>query len=200
MNTVKPDLIAMKQESLQLQSALENNLEAKIALGLEPTGTQWQSIAITNCTTSAHTLGDLIGELGFGFYRQHSLIAGIEGAGLSVDLFGGSTPDIVIHSLASKQSRIIVEVKKDSAFANKGRHGSQILRYFFYLLATTEQKPKGKQDIHRAVLLAAPSSWFESNSEEGAELWRQFLKDYGPIAATFHVALGEIRTDDLMAD
>ena len=68
MNTVKPDLITMKQESLQLQSALENNLEAKIALGLEPTGTQWQSIAITNCTTSAHTLGDLIGELGFGFY------------------------------------------------------------------------------------------------------------------------------------
>jgi hypothetical protein len=190
MDTVKPDLIMMKQESLQLESALEKNLEAKIALRLEPTGTKWQSIAITNCTTSAHTLRDLIGEMGFGFYRQHSLIAGI----------GGSTADIVIHSLASKQSRIIIEVKKSSAFANKGRHESQILRYFFYLLATTEQKPKGKQDIYRAVLLAAPSSWFESNSKEGGELWRQFLKDYGPIAGTFHIALGEIRTDDLMAD
>jgi hypothetical protein len=200
MNTTKPDLITMRQENLPLDALeknLEANIEARIASRLEPTGTKWQSIAITNCTSSAHTLADLIGEIDFGFYRQHSLIAG---SGLSVDLFGGSTPDIVIHSLASKQNRIIIEVKKNSAFANKGRHGSQLLRYFFYLLATAEQKPKGKQDIYRAVLLAAPSSWFESNSREGAELWRQFLKDYGPIASTFHIALGEIRTDDLMAD
>jgi len=195
--TFNREAITVEQESPQVESRLEKDLEAKIVLRLEPSGTKWQSIAITNCTTSASTLGDLIGDAGFRLDQQLSLVRG--SVGLSVDLFGGQTPDIVIHSLASKQSRIVIEVKKNALFANKGRHESQILRYFLHLLATTDQKPNGKQDINRAVLLAAPSAWFEANLTGGAKLWKQFVEDYGPLAETFHIALGEIRTNDLMA-
>jgi hypothetical protein len=194
--TLKQEAITVEQESPQVESQLEKDLEAKIVVRLKSNGTEWRSIAITNFTTSARTLGNLIGEASFGIYQQpHSLIRG--SAGLSVDLFGGLKPDIVIHSLASKQNRIIIEVKRDSLFTHKERHASQILRYFLHLLATTDRRPKEKQDINRAVLLAAPSSWFESDSK--ASLWRQFVKDYGPLAETFHIALGEIRTDDLTA-
>jgi hypothetical protein len=175
---------------------LEKDVQARVVARLEPTGILWRSIAFTNYTTAPETLEGLIGNRAFAFTQQPALIR--HSSGLSVDLFGGQKPDIVIHSQTSKQNRIIIEVKKNAVFTHREPHGSQILRYFLHLLATTDQKPNGRRDIDRAVLLAAPSSWFEEDSRSA--LWKQFVNDYGPLAKTFQIALGEIRTDDLEKD
>ena len=108
---------------------------------------------------------------------------------LSQDLFGGITPDIVLRSKTSGENRIVIEVKKTSDFTHKELDASQVLRYFLHLLATTNKRPNGRADISRAVLLAAPKQWFESNS---AKPWNHFLKQYQPLATQFEIVLGNI--------
>jgi hypothetical protein len=106
---------------------------------------------------------------------------------LSQDLFGGITPDLVLRSRISGENRIVIEVKKTSDFTHKELDASQVLRYFLHLLATTNKRPGA--DISRAVLLAAPKQWFESNS---AKPWNHFLRQYQPLATQFEIVLGNI--------
>jgi hypothetical protein len=106
---------------------------------------------------------------------------------LSQDLFGGMTPDIVLRSKTSGENRIVIEVKKTSDFTHTELDASQVLRYFLHLLATTNKRQGA--DISRAVLLAAPKQWFESNS---AKPWNHFLKQYQPLATQFEIVLGNI--------
>jgi hypothetical protein len=115
--------------------------------------------------------------------------------GLSVDIFGGCTPDLAIESVISGQLRIVIEVKKNSPFTHKEPDASQMLSYFLYLLATTTNKSAGADDIPRAVLLAAPSAWFRNNRL--SEPWNHLLNHYKPLASAFNVTLGEIHIDHL---
>jgi len=106
-----------------------------------------------------------------------------------VDVIGGMTPDIVIRSLMTDQNRIIIEVK-ESQTLNYGTSDSQVIRYFLHLLSTTEQTPSGKTDIRRAIILAAPTTWFESTRT--GDDWKYFLRAYADLARAFNITLGEI--------
>ncbi len=175
------------------EKMLEKHLQDAIVKKLDPKTSVWRSIPIANHTTSSTTLGSLIGDFDFKIDERPTLHR--KGTALSVDLFGSMKPDIMIRSSESKQNRIIIEVKKTALCTHKERHASQILRYFLHLLATTDQQPNKKSDIHRAVLVAAPTSWF--NSKSHSRCWNEFLEHYSPLAKTFNIALGEIRTDGI---
>jgi hypothetical protein len=114
------------------------------------------------------------------------------------DVIGGMTPDIVIRSAASAQNRIIIEAKGTDKLSY-GIVDSQVVRYFLWLLAATERGP-GRHDIRRAVLLAAPTDWF--NCDSTARSWNYFLKHYRHLASEecgFDIILGEIRCDGIPA-
>ncbi len=107
------------------------------------------------------------------------------------EIIGGMTPDIVIRSKYSGENRIIIEVKAQAKLAYKIT-SSQIIRYFLHLLATSKSNPiKGKQDITRAILLAAPNKWFDTYST--AKAWDYFFNQYKDLAMDFNIVLGEIR-------
>jgi len=112
-----------------------------------------------------------------------------------VELFHGLKPDIVIWSKRSSQNRIVIEVKQATKGTQKENDASQFLRYFLHLLVTSDPKPKGKADIARAVLAAAPAAWFEDRRL--SRTWHHLVKHYGPLAETFHITLGELHADSL---
>ena len=114
--------------------------------------------------------------------------------GFMVDVAGGMTPDIVLRLKGSGQNRICIEVK-ESQCLGYNTEDSQIIRYFLHLLAILEQKPHGVTDIGRAIILAAPSNWFE-NSRTGTE-WRYFTDHYTDLARAFGITLGELRMDNV---
>jgi hypothetical protein len=106
------------------------------------------------------------------------------------DLVGGVTPDIVLRSKSSGQNRIYIEVK-DTEPLGYGIEDSQIVRYFLHLLAMTTKGPSS--DIKRAVLLCAPSAWFQV--ERNAKTWNHFLDRFLGLAKAFDITLGEIRAE-----
>jgi hypothetical protein len=112
-----------------------------------------------------------------------------------VDVTGNMVPDIVIRSLQSRENRIYIEVKLGQALG-RGKHDSQIIRYFLHLLCNSKQLPKGSPDIRRAMLLAAPSLWFQNN--KNADAWQYFLDKYQDLARCFDVTLGRLEIDDLI--
>ena len=150
-----------------------------------------RSIRIKHSTSAAQTLLDLIGEGGFEIIQDDSRWN--QNRALSVELFGNLTPDIVLRSRASGENRILIEVKVKEQL-RYGIPDSQIVRYFLHLLATTNRTTKGPKDIERAVLLAAPSSWFDR--DENAEKWTYFVTHFKDLSRTFDITLGEIRCDD----
>ena len=144
-------------------------------------------ILVRNSSTKFHSFADLIGDKEFTVLQDKS--EWNQHKNLLVDISGGMTPDIVIRSKATNQNRIIIEVK-NAASLGYGRVDSQVIRYFLHLLGTTLQDAS-KTDIRRALILAAPDSWFDV--ARNREDWQYFLDTYKDIARAFDITLGEIR-------
>ena len=78
---------------------------------------------------------------------------------------------------------------------NYGLADSQVTRYLLHLLVTTV---RDSDAMRRAVLLAAPRSWFEREAARGERSkWRYFLDHYTGLAQQFDVALGAIMIEQL---
>jgi hypothetical protein len=75
---------------------------------------------------------------------------------------------------------------KETACLNYGIHDSQIIRYLLHLLASSETNPRGKGDIKRAILLAAPSAWFAA--KRTGKAWTYFVDHYTDLARVQHHA------------
>lgn len=143
---------------------------------------------IHNSTSDARNLFDLIGDREFHLIKDDNRFNPCPT--FMVDIIGGMIPDIVLRSKASNENRIYIEVKKTQRL-RYDKVDSQIIRYFLHLLATTQSRPLGgTDDIRRAVLLAAPPSWFAVNTNHAA--WTYFLETYSPLASCFGVTLGEL--------
>jgi hypothetical protein len=170
-------------------------LQEKVLAALRSNAGTWRNIPITKSTSEARTMFDLLGDRehgrDFDLHAEKSLVK--ESSVLSVELFGGLKPDIVIWSKRSAQNRIVIEVKQATKATHKENDASQFLRYFLHLLATSDLMPKGKTDIGRGVLVAAPAAWFENRTLSST--WHHLVEHYGPLAKTFHITLGELHAD-----
>src|SRR5467141_3516979 len=138
-------------------------LQEKILAALRSNADRWRNIPIKKSTSEARTMFDLLGdrEHGQDFDLQTEKELMKESSVLSVELFGGLKPDIVVWSKRSSQNRIVIEVKQATESTHKENDASQFLRYFLHLLVTSDPTPKGKADIDRGFLVAAPTAWFE---------------------------------------
>ncbi|TDR42107.1 hypothetical protein DFR29_109163 [Tahibacter aquaticus] len=166
----------------------EKQLESELCKRILPRDPHaLEQVRIDNSTSDARNLADLIGDKDFELladtsnWNQHKNVL--------IDITGNMTPDVVIRSTSSGENRTIIEVKYTHVLGY-GRADSQVIRYFLHLLATTLQRKNGG-DIRRALILAAPDSWFENrrNSED----WGYFMRTYKDIAGAFDITLGEIR-------
>src|SRR5438093_1581080 len=78
-----------------------------------------------------------------------------------IDVACNTVPDLVIRSKASGENRIYIEVKLHQEISNVAPL-SQVVRQFLHLLCTSRYAPlRDRADIRRAILIAAPSAWFE---------------------------------------
>lgn len=103
----------------------------------------------------------------------------------SVDVIGGMTPDIVICDGDVKKTRIIIEVKYTRGLGYD-LEDSQIIRYFLYLLCSTN---RNDSKIPRAVFLAAPNCWFKKENNKRA--YDYFIDTYrGNVKAVSTFILG----------
>lgn len=172
-------------------------LQEKILDALRSNADRWRNIPITKSTSEARTMFDLLGDRehgrDFDLQTEKSLVKG--SSVLSVELFCGLKPDIVVWSKRSSQNRIVIEVKQATEATHKENDASQFLRYFLHLLVTSDAKPNGKADIGRGFLVAAPTAWFESRAL--SHTWHHLFKHYGPLAETFDITLGELHADSI---
>ena len=144
------------------------------------------------CPTSAtQTLADLIGSAAYEIIEDNSIWNPYPK--FMVDVIGNMTPDIVIRASASGENRIYIEVKKTRPIGHD-RETSQVIRYFLHLLAFTSRGKPG--DIRRAIILAAPSSWFKK--PRNADDWQYFINTYRDLASGFSIILAELRLDSLL--
>ncbi len=146
-------------------------------------------LSLHHSTGDATTLYDLVGDLPYEIIEDNSRWN--PKPEFMVEVIGGMTPDIVLRSEVTRENRIYVEVKK-TAKMKYCKAESQVVRYLLHLLATT--RGKTKNDIRRAIILAAPSRWFEA--PQNRDMWEYFLRTYSPLGWSFDVTLGEIRLDD----
>jgi len=157
-------------------------LQEEILAALRSNANKWRNIPITKSTSEARTIFDLIGDRehgrDFDLHTEKPLVKG--SSVLSVEMFGGLQPDIVVWSKRSSQNRIVIEVKQGTEATHKEDDASQFLRYFLHLLVTSDPRPKGKADTDRGFLAAAPTPWFERQSLSQA--WHHLVKQYGPPA------------------
>lgn len=172
------------------QSQDEKELEKNLCRVIKSGQTARQSIEVHRTESTVHSLADLFEKGEPGIVEDNS--DWNEFRTLSKDLFWGVTPDIVIRPIGSNHNRTIIEVKKDSPFTHKEPDKSQVLRYFLHLLVTTDNSPES--GIRRAVLLAAPQSWFGGKHSAP---WHHFLSHYRPLAREFDITLGEIPLDSI---
>jgi hypothetical protein len=173
----------------------EKDLERRLCEMLRngiATGDMPSEFCIHNSTSDAKNLFDLIGSKDFDLieddnrWNLHPKFM--------VEIIGGMTPDVVLRSKTSNENRIYIEVKKTRPLGY-GKVDSQIIRYLLHLLATTYSTPPGgADDIRRAILLAAPLSWFAVNTNHAA--WTYFLETYSRLASCFGVTLGELHLPD----
>ncbi len=166
---------------------LERRLCNMLGDGL-PVGDMPAEFSIHNSTSDALHLFDLIGD------KVYEVIEDDNRWNLDpkfmLEVIGGMTPDVVFRSEVSGENRIYIEVKKTQPLGF-GIVDSQIVRYLLHLLATSRRQPvSGKEDIGRAVLLAAPPSWFAVARNRDA--WTYFLETYSGIASCFGITLGEM--------
>lgn len=118
--------------------------------------------------------------------------------GVMDDVIGGMTPDIVVRSaVARPENRIYIEAKSaHGVFTHADHRESQVIRYFLHLLATSHVE-RSEPSIRRAVLVAAPSRFFDSSRAAGGAAWRYFHERYRDLAEVFGVVIGEIHSEDL---
>jgi hypothetical protein len=156
-----------------------------------------KTVQIFRSKKEVGTLNNLLGEWKFGkdFDVTPEPVLRKGDSELSVDLFQGIRPDIVLSSKHSGQNRIIIETKQHTKATRIEENASQFLSYFLHLLVTSDREPKGIVDIPRGFFLAAPASWFESETKSNA--WHYLVNRYGPLADQFNIKLGEIRAEDL---
>jgi hypothetical protein len=148
-----------------------------------------RAVSIANSTSDARTLLDLVGNCPFEVFQDTS--DWNTHPELMMDIIGGMTPDVVLRSTVSGENRIIIEVKRYQSLGY-GTADSQIIRYFLHLLATSSAKSGIRgPEIRRAVLLAAPSHWFEE--PKNSKAWGYFTNTYEPLASHFGITLGELR-------
>ncbi|OQW33800.1 MAG: hypothetical protein A4E19_02840 [Nitrospira sp. SG-bin1] len=180
---------------------VEKNLEDALAAKLERAlldRSLLRDIRIISGTSDASCLYDLVSERDYKIFQDRSDWNPVPT--LMIDVAGGMVPDLVLRSIASNENRIYIEVKYTEDL-NYDRPLSQIVRYFLHLLCTTRQSPlPKKQDIRRAVLLAAPSAWFENKTH--ANKWYYFLDRYADLAKLpeVDITLGELRLDTTCLD
>jgi hypothetical protein len=163
----------------------EKKIEEKF---LRILGDHPEKLAIANSSSRARNIADLLG--GNEVTVFHDTTDWNPHPKLMQDLVGGVTPDIVLRSKSSGQNRIYIEVK-DTETLGYGIDDSQIVRYFLHLLAMTTKAPSS--DIKRAVLLCAPSRWFQV--EHNARTWNHFLDRFSGLAKAFDITLGELRVE-----
>ena len=164
---------------------LENHLADRIRTGRQNT-TELQNIRISADVLSADNLAELIGNEKFVLFQDTS--EWNEYKNLMADVIGGMIPDIVIRSVSSGQNRIYIEVK-EKAFIGRTSHESQVLRYLLHLLCSSTNCADSSNGMRRALLLAAPKSWFEGKQGDD---WSFFVEHYGPLAKSFGIVLGRI--------
>jgi hypothetical protein len=172
------------------EKQLENQLVRTLHDGLREPG-RLAAVSLAGASLEVRSLADLCESHAFEIFQNDARWNTHKG--FMEDVIGGMTPDIVLRSVLSGQNRIYIEVKESDCL-HYNTEDSQIIRYFLHLLAVSERNPKGIPDISRAIILAAPSSWFE-NSRTGTD-WKYFIKHYGNLARAFCITLGEWRVDN----
>jgi hypothetical protein len=186
MNTSFPE------KSGDFEKKLENVLADKLRKGFKDRSVL-RDICIVTGTSNVSCLYDLMKDQDYEIFQDTSEWNPLPK--LMIDVAGGIVPDLVLRSTTSHENRIYIEVKY-TAGLHYDRPLSQIVRYFLHLLCTTRQSPLPKeQDIRRAVLLAAPSIWFENKTN--ADKWHYFLEKYADLANLpgIDITLGELRLD-----
>ncbi|HVO64943.1 MAG TPA: hypothetical protein VMT12_00540, partial [Syntrophales bacterium] len=114
-------------------------------------------VRITNSTSDANGLGDLIGTWDFDLFKDDSRWN--THPGFMVDVAGGVRPDIIVRS-KSGENRILIEAKGATGLRTP-METSQVVRYFLHLLCTSLQTPnENTVAIRRAILMAAPEEWY----------------------------------------
>lgn len=175
-----------------LEKKLENVLAGELRKGLKDRGVL-RDIRIVTGGSNVSCIYDLVNDRDYTVFQDRS--DWNPAPKLMIDVAGGIVPDLVLRSTASNENRIYIEVKYTGDL-NYDRPLSQIVRYFLHLLCTTRQSPLPKnQDIRRAILLAAPSAWFENKAN--ANKWYYFLEKYADLAKLpgVDITLGELRLD-----
>jgi hypothetical protein len=101
-------------------------------------------------------------------------------------------PDIAIWSKGpEKQPQIYIEFK-DGAALNYQYQLNQVSRYFLHLAGSSLQHSTRKHSSNyfaRAVILAAPDSWFDSSY---AEAWKRTVEQFGEVGKVLDITLGEM--------
>jgi hypothetical protein len=141
------------------------------------------------------TLNALLGEAEFNrdFVIKVQQTLREKNSGTSL-IFQGLIPDLIIAGKQSNQNRIVIEVKQFTGSTTKEPDASQFANYFFHLFATTDVKPNDRIVIPRAMIVAAPTQWF--NKSETATLWNYLIDEYGSLAKTRQITLAEIHIED----
>ncbi len=119
----------------------------------------WRNIQLANSASADRTIGDLVGTQGFEVRVEKPLLGQAEKS-LSAFAFGGQLPDIALVSRVSGQMRFVIEVKQATESTHKELDASQFVRSLLFLVAATDPRPDGKEDITRGLLIAAPDTWF----------------------------------------
>ena len=171
------------------EKQIEDQLVRTLHNGLREPG-RLAAVILTSASSDVRSFADVCGSHAFEIFQNDT--GWNTHKGFMEDVIGGMTPDIVLRSVLSGQNRIYIEVKESDCL-HYDTEDSQIIRYFLHLLAVSERNPKGIPDISRAIILAAPSGWFE-NSRTGTD-WRYFIEHYCDLARAFCITLGELRVD-----
>jgi hypothetical protein len=165
----------------------EKELETQLCQKLNGGSSATSKLRLNRSTSDATTVADLIRDVPFELFKDNS--DWNQDKRLLADLCGSTIPDIVLRSKVSGENRIYIEVKKDHKLGY-GLEDSQVVRYFLHLLATTLQDSKKGKDIRRALILAAPPSWFSASKNN--EAWSYFLTTYTKLANHFDITLAEL--------
>jgi hypothetical protein len=122
------------------------------------------------------------------------------------DIAGDIKPDITIREGTQKdfkakalwaeqdQGRIYIEVKLTSGHTHD-KHMNQYARYLLYLMATSLQA-RHEDRIARALVLAAPTKWFDGGH---GEVWHDLVERWAAAANELGVSLCEIHLADDLA-
>lgn len=174
----------MAEQKNQFEKMLESALLARIE-GLHSAASD--PIAFAESSSDVRNLQQLLADKDFQTLRDTS--EWNQHKNMLVDISGNMTPDLVLRCARDGDNRIIIEVKCHSGL-NYDKHDSQLVRYFLHLLATTHQRKDNPAAIRRALILAAPASWFLTPANR--DRWTYFINTYRDLARHFDITLAAI--------